>query len=314
MKASSPSGRGPGRAARVALAVALCLASSLLLAGLVHPTAEVAAHPTQPIVDIQGSAFSPQVIIVSPGIAVRWVNRDRAQHTVTGVDNATALRSPVLNVGEDFEYTFTQPGTYRYVCSLHPNMTGEVRVVGEVAFAETGFNVRGPFLAFWQTHGLDFGDPNVSYRESLALFGYPISGEQQEQLEDGTTYTVQYFERARLEYHLESLQTDFGVQLGQFGRRLHPADPPVGAQPGAMYFAQTGHNLSGRFRAYWEGNGGLAIFGYPLSEEFTETLEDGRPYLVQYFERVRLEYHPQNPVPYDVLLGQFGYLILQGGR
>ena len=60
------------------------------------------------------------------------------------------------------------------------------------------------------------GDPNVSYRESLALFGYPISGKMQERLEDGNVYTVQYFERARFEYHLESIQNDFGVQLGQF--------------------------------------------------------------------------------------------------
>ncbi len=85
-------------------------------------------------------------------------------------------------------------------------------------------------------------------------------------------------------------------------------------QPGATHFRETGHNLGGRFRQFWQQNGGLAIFGYPISEEFTETLEDGNPYLVQYFERVRLEYHPENPAPYDVLLGQFGYLILQGGR
>ncbi len=314
MNASSPSRRGPGRAARVALAVALCLASSLLLAGLVGRPAEVSAHPTQPIVEIQNSAFVPQVLVLTPGATVRWVNRDRMQHTVVGLDHASALRSPELNVGEEFEFTFNEPGTYRYVCSIHPNMTGEIRVVGAVDFPETGFTVRGPFLSFWQTHGLEFGDPNVSYRESLALFGYPISGEIQEQLEDGNTYTVQYFERARFEYHLESLQTDFGVLLGQFGRRLHPADPPVDPLPGATHFRETGHNVGGRFRQFWQQNGGLAIFGYPISEEFTETLEDGRPYLVQYFERVRLEYHPENPAPYDVLLGQFGYLILQGGR
>ena len=57
-------------------------------------------------------------------------------------------------------------------------------------------------------------------------------------------------------------------------------------------------------------NGGLPQFGYPLSEELTETLEDGKPYTVQYFERARFEYHPENPAPYDVLLGQFGRRIV----
>ena len=300
-----------GRVARLAGLMALSLVASLLLVALASPRAEVAAHPTQPIVTIADFAFTPQILVVTPGIAIRWVNRDRTGHTVTGLDNASALKSPVLNIGESYEFTFNQPGVYRYVCSLHPNMTGEIRVLGEVRFPEIGFTVDGPFLSFWETHGLEFGDPNVSYRESLALFGYPISGKMQERLEDGNVYTVQYFERARFEYHLESIQNDFGVQLGQFGRRLHPADPPVGAQPGAAYFNQTGHNVRG-FLQYWQTNGGLAIFGFPLSEEFTETLEDGNPYTVQYFERVRLEYHPEAQSPYDVQLGQFGRRILDG--
>ncbi|MEO5951914.1 MAG: sortase, partial [Chloroflexia bacterium] len=56
--------------------------------------------------------------------------------------------------------------------------------------------------------------------------------------------------------------------------------------------------------------GGLAQFGYPISEEFVETLEDGKPYTVQYFERARFELHPENAAPYTILLGQFGRRIL----
>ena len=41
-----------------------------------------------------------------------------------------------------------------------------------------------------------------------------------------------------------------------------------------------------------------------------ETLDDGKSYRVQYFERARLEHHPENPAPYDVLLGQFGRTVL----
>lgn len=63
-------------------------------------------------------------------------------------------------------------------------------------FPETGHRLCFGFKSYWQTHGLNLGDPGVSYRESLALFGFPLSEEfQQEGL------LVQYFERAVFEYH-----------------------------------------------------------------------------------------------------------------
>ncbi|MFL5731996.1 MAG: hypothetical protein ACJ78Q_02250 [Chloroflexia bacterium] len=52
------------------------------------------------------------------------------------------------------------------------------------------------------------------------------------------------------------------------------------------YFPETGHNIAHGFRDYWLNNGGLALLGYPLTEEFVEN-----GVTVQYFERVRLEYH-----------------------
>ncbi|HET8631890.1 MAG TPA: hypothetical protein VFL91_31075 [Thermomicrobiales bacterium] len=64
---------------------------------------------------------------------------------------------------------------------------------------QTGHNLCYAVSAYWHARGLDFGDPGVSYRESLALFGYPLCEEFSMTLEDGKTYTVQYFERARLE-------------------------------------------------------------------------------------------------------------------
>ena len=165
-------------------------------------------------------------------------------------------------------------------------------------FAETGQCVGGRFLDFWRERG------------GLAINGYPISPEFIETLEDGKQYTVQYFERTRLEYHPESPRP-YQVQIGQFGRRIRPADPPVAALAGATYFAPTGHNLTGRFEDYWRRNGGLAQFGFPISEVIRERLADGREYEVQYFERARFEYHPENAgTPYEILLGQFGRQIL----
>jgi hypothetical protein len=65
-------------------------------------------------------------------------------------------------------------------------------------FAATGHTARGRFLNYWHGHGLDFGDRGVSYRESLALFGYPIS---EEFVDPQTGLVTQYFERAVFEYH-----------------------------------------------------------------------------------------------------------------
>ena len=164
-------------------------------------------------------------------------------------------------------------------------------------FPETGKCVNEPFISYWNAHG------------QLAINGYPISNEFMETLEDGKTYKVQYFERVRMEQHPEN-QPPYNVLLGQFGRRIHPADPPVAPKPGARFFPETGHNLGGGFLVYWDANGGLPQFGYPISEEFDERLEDGKTYTVQYFERARFEWHPENRPPYDVLLGQFGRRIL----
>ncbi|MBV9791297.1 MAG: hypothetical protein JOZ51_24085 [Chloroflexi bacterium] len=72
-----------------------------------------------------------------------------------------------------------------------------------------------------------------------------------------------------------------------------------------VVFPETGHRVSGRFLQFWRQQGGLAVFGYPLTDQLTE---NGRS--VQYFERQRFELHPENQAPYDVLLGRLGAEIL----
>jgi hypothetical protein len=171
-----------------------------------------------------------------------------------------------------------------------------------VYFAATGHTLGGGFLAYWRANG------------GLPIFGFPISEEFTERSPiDGKDYTVQYFERNRFEYHPENKGTPYEVLLGLLGRDLTlgrvfaTAPPPLESTPVRAYFAATGHSLSGEFLTYWLDNGGLAIFGYPLSEPFVEVSPtDGKPYLVQYFERNRFELHPENPEPYNVLLGLLG--------
>ncbi|HEX5504785.1 MAG TPA: kelch repeat-containing protein [Thermomicrobiales bacterium] len=173
-------------------------------------------------------------------------------------------------------------------------------------FPETGQCIRGPFLAYWQAHG------------GLAANGYPLTDEFDQALDDGRTYTVQYFERVRLEYHPEN-PPPYDIELGQFGRRIlqdrtgQGIAPPAQPKDGDAYFQATGHNVAPDFFQYWQANGGLAQFGYPLTEEFQEQYDDGKVYTVQYFERARFERHPENAAPWQIELGQFGRQILAEG-
>lgn len=76
--------------------------------------------------------------------------------------------------------------------------------------------------------------------------------------------------------------------------------------PGNTFFRETGHNLSEPFKSYWESHGGVSILGFPITEVFEAKLADGKLYKQQFFERARMEYHPQNRPPADVQLGLLG--------
>lgn len=85
---------------------------------------------------------------------------------------------------------------------------------------------------------------------------------------------------------------------------------PVQPGPNARCFPETGFCIDGRIREYWEQNGGLAVFGYPKTPLQTEVIE-GKSLQVQWFERNRMELHPENARPYDVLLGRLGADVLE---
>ncbi|HEU5423725.1 MAG TPA: peptidoglycan hydrolase, partial [Nitrolancea sp.] len=101
---------------------------------------------------------------------------------------------------------------------------------------------------------------------------------------------------------------------------FRPMPANAAAAPGCETFPETGHSLCGLFRDYWHGHGlefgdsgvsyreSLALFGYPISQPFTDPASG---LTVQYFERARFEYHPENAAPYDVLLGLLGNDELQ---
>ncbi len=84
--------------------------------------------------------------------------------------------------------------------------------------------------------------------------------------------------------------------------------PPAIPGSGTRLFPETGQTVTGLFLDYWNGHGGLAQQGYPISPPMTEVSDlTGTPYTVQYFERAVFEYHPENAgSPYDVLLSLLG--------
>jgi hypothetical protein len=81
-----------------------------------------------------------------------------------------------------------------------------------------------------------------------------------------------------------------------------------------VFFARTGHTLAGRFLSYWRTHNGAQLLGAPISEPFREGNDDGsgRHYLVQWFKRGRLEYHPELAgTRYEVELGLVGLQALR---
>lgn len=81
-------------------------------------------------------------------------------------------------------------------------------------FAATGHAVAEQFWPYWRNHGLELGDPGMSEREALALFGYPITEPKLETNSSGDTVLTQWFERARFEYHPNN-PAEYRVLLGR---------------------------------------------------------------------------------------------------
>lgn len=163
-------------------------------------------------------------------------------------------------------------------------------------FVVTGHFVQGPFLEFFRKYG------------GVRIFGYP----QTEAYYDSRLgLWVQYFDNVRMEWHPEN-PDPYKVQLGLLGEELGYREPPIPPEkaprnsPFQRYFPETGHIVAYSFLNFYDKNGGLDIFGYPISEM---RLENGR--MVQYFQRTRLEWHPERPSGDRVVIGGLGNAYIQ---
>ena len=150
---------------------------------------------------------------------------------------------------------------------------------------ERGVSVPAIIWRYWKANG------------GAAVFGMPL--EPAQPTADGM---VQAFERARLAWQPAQAGTPYVVQPRPLGAEAADslsfggaaararADPTSTAR----FFPETGHSLKEAFLNYWEREGGLAVFGYPLSEEFDARAFDGQRRTLQYFERAVLAYYPED--------------------
>jgi hypothetical protein len=169
----------------------------------------------------------------------------------------------------------------------------------EYCFPETGHCIFGTIRTYWEQHG------------GLPVFGYPVTDVRMEQLGDWRGPT-QWFERDRLEDH--GPQGVMAGRLGAYllqlqGRSWHTFEQVASAPASCRYFPETQHSLCEPFLSYWQNNGGLERFGYPITEPFFETVNNNWSGTVQYFERRRMELHPELPGS-PILLGLLGNEVL----
>lgn len=79
-------------------------------------------------ITIDNFTFAPDKLTVPAGTTITWINRDDIPHTIVGQHGSRLMKSPVLDTDDSFSFTFPEPGTYGYFCSLHPHMQGTVVV------------------------------------------------------------------------------------------------------------------------------------------------------------------------------------------
>ena len=107
--------------------VAFVFAITLTLAVAVSaPFVRAALGENASEIKIDNFNFTPSTVNVPVGTQVHWTNRDDIPHTVVSEDKL--FKSKALDTDDEFSFTFSKPGTYKYFCSLHPKMTATIVV------------------------------------------------------------------------------------------------------------------------------------------------------------------------------------------
>jgi len=94
-------------------------------AALVLQLGAIGAHAEELKVTIDNFTFTPPELKVKVGDTVTWTNHDDIPHTAV---SAGRFRSRPMDTDNTFSFTFTAAGDYPYFCSIHPHMTGMIKV------------------------------------------------------------------------------------------------------------------------------------------------------------------------------------------
>ena len=170
-----------------------------------------------------------------------------------------------------------------------PPAVSNAQVVDRLYVPETGHWITNDFLATYQSV------PNPQ-----AIFGYPITDAF---INQTTGYLVQYFQRALFELHPDKAP-ELRVEIKRLGDFLYQKGKVVPIpmnSSGCQYFPDTNHQVCYAFLDFFNNNGGIAQFGYPISDI---EVQDGR--FVQYFQRVCFEWHPELAPGTRVTLADLG--------
>jgi plastocyanin len=147
------------------------------------PTAQKAASASVTIVDF---SFSPGSVSVAVGDTVTWSNTGQAPHTATADDGS--FDTGTVNPGGSASHRFTQPGTFSYVCTIHPNMHGTVRVLAASSGGGGGSGSSGAGSSGSSSSGADqseasavaspnaAGDSNTLPMTGMAVGGLAVVG------------------------------------------------------------------------------------------------------------------------------------------
>ncbi|MCE1254345.1 MAG: hypothetical protein LWX83_12460 [Anaerolineae bacterium] len=162
---------------------------------------------------------------------------------------------------------------------------------GQIFVSQTGHFVRGEFLKTY-----------ISNTNYLTIFGYPITDEI---IDPTNGQTVQYFQRAR--FDLIKDNQGMHIEIAPLGSLLYQAGGEVRSDLSnsnkCRYFEPTGKSVCLSFLDFYEQNQGDIYFGYPISDF---EIHDGL--LVQYFEKARLEWHPEKSAGEKITLTDLGRL------
>jgi amicyanin len=106
------------------LSTSAALLVAVLTAATLFPS--MSARAEDATVKIDNFTFAPPSLTVKAGMTVIWRNEDDIPHTVAS--STRVFKSKALDTDDNFSFTFTEPGSYEYFCSLHPHMTGKIVV------------------------------------------------------------------------------------------------------------------------------------------------------------------------------------------